>query len=93
MSRKEALDFHAQCAWDKTDKATKDVTRYQSNPAQATAYMLGQLEIWSLRNLTQRRFEEAGIKFNKKEFHHQVMKARLTLRDTGPFVLDWIIFR
>jgi uncharacterized protein (DUF885 family) len=32
-------------AWDTTDKATKDVTRYQSNPGQATAYMIGQLEI------------------------------------------------
>ena len=72
MKRYEALEYFAKYAWDTTDKATKDVTRYQSNPGQATAYMLGQLEIWKLRNLTKQKLEEAGKKFSEKDFHYQV---------------------
>ena len=72
MKRYEALEYHAKYAWDTTDKATKDVTRYQSNPGQATAYMLGQLEIWKLRNLTKQKLEEAGKEFSEKDFHYQV---------------------
>ena len=73
MTRKEALNYHADFAWDTTDKATKDVTRYQSNPGQATAYMIGQLEIWSLRNLAEQKLKEAGKKFSEKDFHFQIL--------------------
>ena len=74
MKRQEALDYFAKYAWDRTDKATKDVTRYQSNPGQAVAYMIGQLEISNLRNLTQRKLEKAGKKFSLKDFHFQVSR-------------------
>jgi uncharacterized protein (DUF885 family) len=64
-------------AWDTTDKATKDVTRYQSNPGQATAYMIGQLEIWRLRNLTEQKLKEAGKEFSEKHFHYQVSTGKV----------------
>jgi uncharacterized protein (DUF885 family) len=76
MTRQQALDYHEKFAWDTTDKATKDVTRYQSNPGQAVAYMIGQQEIWNLRNLTKRKLEEAGKKFKEKDFHYQVSYSR-----------------
>ena len=72
MKRSEALIYLADYAWDTTDKAKKDVTRYQSNPGQATAYMIGQLEIWRLRNLTKEKLEAANKSFNEKDFHYQV---------------------
>ena len=56
-----------------TDKAVKDVTRYQSIPGQATAYMIGQLRIWQVRNETQATIEKAGGKFSEKDFHYQVL--------------------
>ncbi|XP_068740559.1 uncharacterized protein [Montipora capricornis] len=73
MKRWEALKLFADYAWDKTDKAVKDVTRYQSVPGQATAYMIGQLRIWQVRNETQATIEKAGGKFSEKDFHYQVL--------------------
>lgn len=73
MKRWQALKLFADKAWDKTDKAVKDVTRYQSVPGQATAYMIGQLKIWSIRNDTRKAVEEAGKTFNEKDFHYQVL--------------------
>ena len=60
MTRKEALNYHAKYAWDTTEKATKDVTRYQSNPGQATSCRIGQQEIWSLCNLKEQKLKEAA---------------------------------
>lgn len=73
MTRDEALELFATYAWDRTDKAIKDVTRYQSDPGQATAYMIGQLAIWSYRNATTKKLLDNGKKFNEKDFHFQVI--------------------
>lgn len=69
-SRQKAIDLFAKYAWDKTDIATKEVLRYQSNPGQATAYMIGQLDIWRYKNETQK---ELGDLFSLKEFHFQAL--------------------
>lgn len=73
MKRSEALKLFADYAWDRTDKAVKDVTRYQSVPGQATAYMIGQLRIWQVRNETEATIEKGGKKFREKDFHYQVL--------------------
>lgn len=73
MKRWEALKLFAEKAWDRTDKAEKDVTRYQSNPGQATAYMIGQLRIWQVRNDTKARIEANKKTFSEKDFHYQVL--------------------
>ena len=73
MKRWEALKLFADKAWDKTDKAVKDVTRYQSDPGQATAYMIGQLKIWQVRNDTKAKIEENKKAFSEKDFHYQVL--------------------
>lgn len=73
MKRWEALKLFADYAWDKTDKAVKDVTRYQSDPGQATAYMIGQLRIWQVRNETQAEVEKHKKVFSEKDFHYQVL--------------------
>lgn len=45
------------------------VTRYQSDPGQATAYMIGQLDI-----IKSRRYAEKHLKddFTLPDFHYQV---------------------
>lgn len=73
MKRWQALKLFADYAWDKTDKAVKDVTRYQSVPGQATAYMIGQLRIWKVRNETKEKIENNTMKFSEKDFHYQVL--------------------
>ena len=57
-------------AWDTTDFAVKELTRYQSCPGQATAYMIGRLTIMELREKTR---TELGEKFSLKDFHYQVL--------------------
>ena len=58
-------------AWDTSDFAVKEVTRYQSDPGQATAYMLGRLELIKMRNKAKKLL---GSKFNLQDFHYQVLK-------------------
>jgi hypothetical protein len=58
-------------AWDTSDFAVKEVTRYQSDPGQATAYMLGRLALIKLRKKAEK---ELGSKFSLKDFHYQVLK-------------------
>ena len=70
MTRPRARELFASYAWDNTDLADKEVTRYQSNPGQATAYMIGQLDIWSFRNKTEKAL---GKNFSFKEFHYQAL--------------------
>ncbi len=73
MTRSQAAKLFEDYAWDTTEKATKDLTRYQSDPGQATAYMIGQLAIWKLRNDTKNALAKANIKFNEQEFHFHIL--------------------
>lgn len=59
-----------QYAWDTSDFAVKEVTRYQSDPGQATAYMLGRLALMQMRNKTETAL---GKKFSLQDFHYQVL--------------------
>ncbi|XP_068748355.1 uncharacterized protein [Montipora capricornis] len=70
LSRTQALKMFEQYAWDTSDFAIKEVTRYQSDPGQATAYMLGRLALIQLRNKTEAAL---GKKFSLQDFHYQVL--------------------
>lgn len=70
MTRSQALRLHSEKAWDDTDVAEKEVTRYQSVVGQATGYMIGQLYIKKARESAKR---ELGSEFNLKDFHYQVL--------------------
>ena len=69
-SRAWALKMFADYAWDTSDVAVKEVTRYQTLPGQAVTYMLGQLSIMRLKNETSKALKK---KFNIKDFHYQVI--------------------
>lgn len=64
------MKYFADYAWDTSDSAEKEVTRYQSVPGQATAYMIGQLKIIELREFATR---ELGNNFNLKDFHFYLL--------------------
>ena len=73
MTKDQSLSIFEQYAWDTTDKSYKDIIRYMSGPGQATAYMIGQLAIWSMRNKTEEKLKEYSIPFDEKEFHYQIL--------------------
>ena len=73
MKMDEALQMFEKYAWDSTDKSYKDVIRYMSFPGQATSYMIGQLAIWGMRNKTEKLLTEAGLRFDEREFHFQLL--------------------
>lgn len=64
------MKYFADYAWDTSDGAEKEVTRYQSDPGQATAYMIGQLQIMKLRDEAKQKL---GNKFNLKDFHFYLL--------------------
>ena len=70
LSREESLQLLRKYVWERTDIGRKEVSRYQSNPGQATAYLIGQLDIWRLRNHTRGKLKE---RFSLKEFHYQIL--------------------
>lgn len=70
FSRQKALQFFADYAWDESDNALKEVTRYQSAPGQATAYMIGQQHIKKLRTNAKKML---GDKFDLRDFHYHLL--------------------
>ena len=68
-TRAWALKMFEDYAWDTSDVAKKEVTRYQSLPGQAVTYMIGQLAIMRLQNESSMKLKD---KFNIKDFHYQV---------------------
>jgi uncharacterized protein (DUF885 family) len=70
-TRQQAIDFMlAHTAEDPTEVAS-EVDRYIIYPGQATAYMLGKLEISKARDEAQQRM---GQRFDLKTFHDRVLE-------------------
>ena len=70
FTRQDSLKYFADYAWDTSDVAEKEVTRYQSDPGQATAYMTGQLQIIKLRDYAKAKLKD---KFNLRDFHFYLL--------------------
>ena len=71
LTRQQALAMFEKYLWDDSDVIRKELTRYQSVPGQATAYMIGQLQILKLREYAEKKLGDA---FSLKEFHFQVLR-------------------
>lgn len=70
MTRSEALKYFENSTWDTTDFAVKEVTRYQSVPGQATAYMLGKLALMDMRTKVEKELKKS---FNLRDFHYHLL--------------------
>lgn len=71
MTRIQATNLFDEYAWDRSDLAFKDITRYQSSPGTVMSYMIGQETFVKLR---QKAEQELGSKFSLKEFHYQILR-------------------
>jgi uncharacterized protein (DUF885 family) len=70
-TRQQAIDFMLAHTAEPNDDVVSEVDRYIIYPGQATAYMLGQLEIRGAREEAQRAM---GQRFDIKSFHDRVLE-------------------
>ena len=70
-TRQQAIDFMLAHTAEDPAEVTSEVDRYIIYPGQATAYMLGKLEISKAREEAQRVM---GQKFDIKSFHDRVLE-------------------
>jgi uncharacterized protein (DUF885 family) len=70
-TRQQAIDYMLAHTAEGRDDATSEVDRYIIYPGQATAYMLGNIEIRRARDEAQRAM---GQRFDIKGFHDQVLE-------------------
>ena len=73
--RTEALELFSKYAWEESDLAEKEVTRYQGVPGQASAYKLGQQKITEMRKYCEEKLED---RFDLREFHYQILSIGLS---------------
>jgi uncharacterized protein (DUF885 family) len=87
-TREQAVDYMlANTAWVPGD-IQAEIDRYIAWPGQATAYMLGMLEIRRLRNLAEARL---GEQFDLRTFHDRILEnGRVTLPMLKESVEAWI---
>jgi uncharacterized protein (DUF885 family) len=87
-SRQRAVDYMlANTAWP-PDDIESEVDRYIAWPGQATAYLLGMLEIQRLRDLAE---AELGGDFDIRGFHDRVLEnGNVTLPMLEESALAWI---
>lgn len=65
-TRQQAIDYVLSHTTETPDRAAAEIDRYIAVPAQATAYMIGNLEIRKLRTEAEHTL---GAKFDIREFH------------------------
>jgi uncharacterized protein (DUF885 family) len=70
-SRERAIEYMLANTAESRDDVVSEIDRYIAVPGQATAYMLGNLEIRRLRELAQQR---EGAKFDLRAFHDKVLE-------------------
>src|SRR5438093_9646958 len=70
-TRQQAIDYMLAHTAESPGEVTSEVDRYIIYPGQATAYMLGMLEIRKARDEAQKAL---GSRFDIKEFHDRVLE-------------------
>ena len=88
-SRQQAVDYMmANSGWAPVD-IENEINRYISWPGQATAYMLGMLEIRRLRTMAEQML---GERFDLKRFHDRVVgMGSITLPMLEQSIETWIV--
>ena len=72
-TRAQARQLYKKYIWeDDTDFVKKDIIRIISLPGFVTSYMIGEMEITRLRDLTKKELGTAV--FTLKDFHYEVLR-------------------
>ena len=71
-SRQQAIDYMLAHTLESRAVIESEADRYIANPGQATAYMIGRLEIERLRRESEERL---GAEFDIREFHDKVLES------------------
>jgi uncharacterized protein (DUF885 family) len=79
-SRQQAIDYMLAHTAESREVVVSEVDRYIIDPGQATAYMVGRLEIERLRRLAEARL---GRRFDVRAFHDRVL-------ENGSVPLAWL---
>jgi uncharacterized protein (DUF885 family) len=88
-TREAAMEYLGRTTTLSPTQLQGEVDRYISWPGQATAYMLGDLEIRKLRAETERRL---GDRFDIREFHDRVLgNGSVTLPMLGRQLERWVV--
>ncbi len=86
--RQQAIDYLMANTTSSLASATAEVDRYIAVPGQATAYMLGNLEIRRLRGEAERQL---GSRFSIRDFHDRVLEdGSVTLPMLRQKIEGWI---
>lgn len=87
-SRQQAIDYLLAHTTETTARGTAEIDRYIAVPGQATAYMIGNLEIRRLREDAETRL---GERFDLKAFHDLVLEdGTVPLWLLGEKVERWV---
>ena len=87
-SRQRAIDYMAAHVPEAQGYLESEVDRYIADPGQATAYMIGRLEIERLRREAESRM---GKRFDIREFHDRVLEnGSVPLSFLRPHVEAWL---
>ncbi|HET9371872.1 MAG TPA: DUF885 domain-containing protein [Vicinamibacterales bacterium] len=87
-SRQQAVDYLLSHTTETAARANAEIDRYIAVPGQATAYMIGNLEIRRLRTEAEQKL---GAKFDLREFHDLVLQdGTVPLRALGEKVARWM---
>ncbi|HEY2853431.1 MAG TPA: DUF885 domain-containing protein [Gemmatimonadaceae bacterium] len=88
-TRQQGIDYFLQHTSNSPAQIAAEVDRYISEPGQATAYMIGALEIRRLRGEAQRAL---GSRFDIRAFHDRVLEdGTVTLPMLDTKIHRWII--
>ena len=87
-SRQRAIEYMLAHTAQSEIQATSEIDRYIITPGQATAYMIGRLEIERLRRLATTRL---GPRFDVREFHQRILEdGTVPLPLLGEKIERWI---
>ena len=90
-SRRQAIDYMAAHVPEAQGYLESEVDRYIADPGQATAYMIGRLEIERLRREAESRL---GKQFDIREFHDRLLESgSVPLSFLRPHVEAWLATR
>jgi uncharacterized protein (DUF885 family) len=87
-TRQQAIDYMVHNTTASQEQIASEVDRYIATPGQATAYMLGMLEIRRLRTKAEKTL---GNRFDIREFHDRVLEdGSVTLPMLDDKITRWI---